>query len=123
MILGMSDNWLSLKDEGQLSVDVFRRGDALVIRATMAGVKLEDVDIGLDGDLLTVRGKRIQEVTEQVEDWFYKECYWGTFSRSIILPVDVYAERAEATLKDGVLEIHIPIREANRLIPIRLGKK
>lgn len=107
---------LQVTNEGQLSLDVFREDQTLIIRSTVAGVKPEDLDITVHGDLLTIRGKR--EVGHDVMDdqWFYRECYWGAFSRSIVLPYEVSIDAAEATLKNGVLEIRIPIRESgNRL--------
>lgn len=113
------NDWMSLPQEGQLSVDVFRDHDSLVIRAPLAGVQLEDIDLAIHGDLLTIRGKRETQEEHTDDDWYYKECYWGAFSRSIVLPLDVYAERAEAALKNGILEIRIPIRESQYRIPIR----
>jgi HSP20 family protein len=112
-------DWKQAQNEGQLALDVFRRGDALIIRSTMAGVKPEDVDIAVNGDLLTIRGTRehIEETNE--DDWFHRECYWGSFSRSLILPVDVYAEKADAAIRDGILEVRIPIRGAERHITVR----
>jgi len=105
--------------EGQLSVDVFRDGDALVVRSTVAGVKPEDLDIAIHGDLLTIRGRRslIKEVPE--DDWFYRECFWGAFSRSIVLPYEVATDLAQATLKNGVLEIRIPVREQGKKIAVK----
>jgi HSP20 family protein len=113
------EEWSMPAGEGQLAVDVFRRDGQLVIRSTMAGVKPEDVDVAVNGDLLTIRGTRqhTEEVTE--DDWFHRECYWGSFSRSVVLPVDVYAEQADASLRDGILEIRIPIRGMERQIKVK----
>jgi len=117
--------WLShaQMDEGQLSVDVFRQDGTLVIRAMIAGVLPEHVELNLHGDLLTIRGKRSDTTELHEDEWFYRECYWGSFSRSLILPVDVYPERAQASFQNGVLEIRIPIRESQSFIPINIGKK
>jgi HSP20 family protein len=105
----MPAEWNAALDEGQLSVDVFRHGNDLVIRSTVAGASPEDLDISFHGDLITIRGKRemAHDITE--EDWVYRECYWGAFSRSIVLPYDVSPDKAEASLTNGVLEIRIPI--------------
>lgn len=111
--------WDESRDEGQLALDVFRRGDNLVIRSTMAGVKPEDVDVAVNGDLLTIRGTRSHEEEMNEDDWFHRECYWGSFSRSLILPLDVYGEKAEATLRNGILEVRIPLRGSERHIPVR----
>ncbi|MBP7134057.1 Hsp20/alpha crystallin family protein [Patescibacteria group bacterium] len=98
------------QDEGQLSVDVFRDQDSLLIRSPIAGVEASELDIALHGDLLTIRGTRHPIEPVQEDDWFYRECYWGPFSRSLILPVDIYPERTEATILNGILTIRIPIR-------------
>ncbi len=99
----MAPEWNSALDEAQLSVDVFRHGKDLVIRSTVAGADPEQLDIAFNGDLLTIRGKREMEHAMKEEDWFYRECYWGAFSRSIVLPYDVVPDRAEASLKNGIL--------------------
>lgn len=110
--------WSSAAQEGQLSVDVFREGDDLVVRSTVSGVRPEDLDISIHGDLLTIRGKRemVREVPE--DDWFYRECFWGSFSRSLVLPYEVATDLAQATLKNGVLEIRIPVREHGKKVAI-----
>ena len=109
-----SSDWNAPLDEGQLSVDVFRQGETLVIRSTVAGADPDNLDISFHGDLLTIRGKRESEHEIDEENWFYRECYWGTFSRSVVLPYDVSPEKAEASLKNGVLEIRIPIATAGQ---------
>lgn len=100
-------SWQSLQ-EGQLAVDVYEREDALVIRALVAGVNPEDLDIAVNGDMLTIRGQR-QDCDDLYDDQFYfRECYWGDFSRTIILPVQVQAERVKAFFKNGVVTIVLP---------------
>lgn len=113
-----SVDWFQKENEGQLSVDVFREGNTLVIRSTVAGAKPEDVDIAVNGDLLTIRGSREDKREINEDDWFHQECHWGAFSRSLILPVDVIADQADATLRDGILEVRIPIRGSERHIPV-----
>ncbi len=110
---------MSGSDEGQLSVDVFREGDMLVIRSTVAGVRPEDLDISMHGDLLTVRGKRSMNREVEEDKWFYRECYWGAFSRSIVLPFEVATDSSQASLKNGVLEIKIPIREHGKKLKVQ----
>lgn len=109
----------NFSDEGQLSLDVFRDGEALVIRSTVAGTLPKDIDVSIHGDLLTIRGKR-ESSTEVDEDrWFYRECYWGGFSRSIVLPFEVASDLATASLKNGILEIRIPIREHGKKLAVQ----
>jgi HSP20 family protein len=112
------ENYFAPADEGQLSVDIFRDGNYLVVRSTVAGVEPEDLDIAIHGDLLTVRGARAMREEVNEDDWFYRECYWGIFSRSLVLPFDVIPERAEAKLKNGILEIRLPIRTQNFALKI-----
>lgn len=110
--------WQAGSSEGQLSVDVFRDKDELVVRSTVAGVKPEDLDINIHGDLLTIRGKRETSKEVSEEDWYYRECFWGAFSRSLVLPYEVATDMTSASLKNGVLEVRIPIREKGKKVKI-----
>lgn len=96
-------------EEGQLTVDVYRDGeDAVMVQSTVAGVDPEDLEINITAESVTIRGKR--EKTEKVEDkdYFYQECFWGRFSRSVILPFEVDPEKSTAAVKNGVLTIRMP---------------
>ena len=106
--------------EGQLAIDVYQTESDLVIQSAIAGVELEDLDISIEGDLVTIRGKR-ERPFEKDGDYFSQECYWGYFSRQIILPVEVDPNRVDATLKQGILTIRIPkiLREKKRKIVIK----
>ena len=97
--------------EGQLSIDVFQTPADIVIKSTIAGVKPEDLDIAITNDMVTIRGRRESDESLEKDDYFYQECYWGPFSRSIILPADVQTEKSLATLKNGVLTIKLPKSE------------
>lgn len=101
-------SWYSGEYEGQLSVDVYQTDETLVVRSTIAGVKPEDLEITLNDDVVTIRGKRFQETEVPKENYFYQECYWGGFSRSIVLPVEVKSAEAKASLKNGVLTLTLP---------------
>src|SRR3990167_11362788 len=96
------EKWLDEDyEEGQLSVDVYQTKDAIVIKSTIAGVKPEDIDISINNDMVTIRGKREFDDSVQEDDYFYQECYWGGFSRSIILPVEIQPDKVQANLKNG----------------------
>jgi len=97
-----------LEEEGQLSVDVYQDKNNIIIKSTIAGVEPEDIDITFDNDMITIRGKRRKDLTIREEDYFYQECYWGSFSRSIILPVAVMEEKIKATIRNGILTISLP---------------
>lgn len=96
------------EEEGQLTIDVYQTPDDVVVLSTIAGVKSADLEITLNNDLLTIRGSRTNPAEAKQEDYFYQENYWGNFSRSVILPVDVEADRVRAELKDGVLKVLLP---------------
>ncbi|MDP3901449.1 MAG: Hsp20/alpha crystallin family protein [bacterium] len=94
--------------EGQLTIDVFQTPTEIIIESPIAGVNPEDLDINITSESVTIKGRREKEKTIKEEDYFYQECYWGRFSRSIILPQEVDAEEAKANLKNGVLTIRLP---------------
>jgi len=94
--------------EGQLTIDVYQNPDEIVVESTIAGVKPEDLDVNITSEAVTIRGKREKQETVKDEDYFYQECYWGKFSRSIILPQEIDADKAVASLKNGILTIHLP---------------
>jgi len=112
--------WYSGDYEGQLSVDVFQSKEDLVVVSTVAGVKQEDLEITLNNDVITIRGKRYQEKEVSPQDYFYQECYWGGFSRSIVLPVEVRPEKVQASLKNGVLTITMPKASKSRTVAVKV---
>lgn len=99
--------------EGQLTVDVYQTPNDIIVQSAIAGVKPEDIDIDASSDSITIRGERHQEHKVSEEDYLYQECYWGRFSRSVILPQEVDADNASVTFKNGVLTIRLP--KANRV--------
>jgi len=103
-----NEEWPASEAEGQLSIDVFQTPSDIIIKSTIAGVKPEDLDIAISDDMVTIRGRRECGDDLSKDDYFYQECYWGPFSRSIILPVDVHTDKSAASLKNGVLTIKLP---------------
>lgn len=118
--LETGENWTETHSEGQLAVDVAQTEDKLVIVATIAGARPEDVSITINNDLLTIRGRREPEIDLQKEDYFYRECFWGKFSRTIVLPVDVLTDDAEAVFRNGVLTVIIPKESSRKEVPIKV---
>ncbi|MBI4054106.1 MAG: Hsp20/alpha crystallin family protein [Candidatus Doudnabacteria bacterium] len=104
---GESEGWVN-EYEGQLTLDVYQTKDNVMIKSTIAGVKAEDLDITIANDMVTIRGERKKDEEVRAEDYFYQECYWGPFSRSIILPVDIDVEGVNAEIKDGILTVMLP---------------
>ena len=100
--------WFDEETEGQLSLDVYQDDKNIYVKSTIAGAKPEDIEISVVNDMLTIRGKREKEEKIEGKDYLYQECYWGRFSRSIILPTDVNVEKIKAELKDGILTVILP---------------
>ncbi|MFH0952249.1 MAG: Hsp20/alpha crystallin family protein [Patescibacteria group bacterium] len=98
-------DWLEEKYEGQLAIDVYQTPENIVIKSTIAGVQPEDIDVTVNNDMVTIRGSRQHDDEVNQEDYYYQECYWGNFSRSIILPVDIDPDNVKATIKNGVLTV------------------
>lgn len=94
--------------EGQLTVDVYQTDGEIVIQSAIAGVEPEDLDITIENDVVIIKGERERQSEEKGENYFYQECFWGRFSREIILPAEVDKARAKATMKNGILTIRIP---------------
>ncbi|MFZ2886713.1 MAG: Hsp20/alpha crystallin family protein [Minisyncoccia bacterium] len=103
------ENWPQEEEgQGELAVDVYQTPDAIVIKALVAGVQPQSIDISLTREMLTVSGIRSDEREVEEENYFQRELYWGTFSRTILLPEEVDVERAEASEKHGVLMVRLP---------------
>jgi len=100
-------NWFEEEEVGELSVDVYEKNDNVIVKSTVAGVKPDDIEVVVDDDMVSIKGKRSQEEVISKDNYFYQECYWGSFARSFKLPVEVREEGAEAALKNGVLTIKL----------------
>ncbi len=115
-----TEEWLP-ESEGQLTIDVYQTPSDIVIKSTIAGVNPEDLDITITNDMVTIKGKRERDEEISTNDYYYQECYWGAFSRSVILPVDVEAEKADAAMKNGILTIKLPKIEKVKTRKIRVA--
>jgi HSP20 family protein len=107
-------------NEGQLTIDVYQTENDVVIKSTIAGVKPEDLDVSINNDMVTIKGERASEEEVSEENYYYQECYWGGFSRSVVLPVDVLSDKAEASLKNGILTIRLPKAASNKAKKIQV---
>jgi HSP20 family molecular chaperone IbpA len=95
-------------EEGELSVDVYQTASEIIIEAMVAGVKPEDLHLSITRDMVTIKGRRDGNTQVNHDDYFYKELYWGTFTRTILLPHEVEIEEAEAVEKHGLLIVRLP---------------
>lgn len=102
------DGDLSDEREGQLAIDVYQTPDDIVVESPIAAVHSDDLEINITSESVSIKGKRERHSEASDEDYFYQECYWGKFSRSIILPQEIDPEAAEASIKNGVLIIRMP---------------
>lgn len=117
---GQNDTIAQDDAEGQLTIDVYQTDDAVVIKSTIAGVKPEDLDVAINNDMVTIKGERKNEESVPDGNYYYQECYWGPFSRSILLPVDIISDKAEASLKNGILSIRLPKADTTRIKRIQV---
>ena len=100
------DDWDEDEDiPGQLAVDVYETADKLIIKARTAGIERKDLDVSISDNILTISGVLSGSEDDKVVQWHIQECYWGEFSRTIALPVQVKEDGVEAVLKDGVLTV------------------
>lgn len=106
--------------EGELAVDVYETAQDIVIQSAVAGIKPEDLDIVIENDVVTISGERSNIIEEQKQNYFYQECFWGSFSRQIILPQEGDINKAEATMKDGIFTLRIPKLERQKVKKIKI---
>lgn len=109
-------------DATPIPVDVYRTDDKLILLAPIAGVVAEDVSVSITDDILTMKGVRHRPEAVPKADYFSRECFWGEFHRSVVLPLNVDADHVAAFYKRGVLRIEMPILEeqATRVIPVKI---
>jgi HSP20 family protein len=108
------------EEEGQLSVDVYETSTEIVIKTMVAGVRPDDLDVMITRDSVAIRGKRSEERTISNEDYFHRELYWGTFSRTINLPEEIDVDDSEALEKYGMLILRLPKLDKNRQAKLKV---
>lgn len=114
-------DWHENLEEGKLSVDVAHDEKNVYIVSTVAGALPDRIEVYIHNDLLTLRGERINPVAGKSSiEFYHTECFWGHFSRTIVLPVEVNGDAAKAQYKNGILEITVPKRTQDRKISIEI---
>lgn len=108
--------WMEEEPEkdGELTIDVYQTPDMIVVKSMIAGVRPEDLDVTITRDVVTIRGKREEERVENEDDYFVRELYWGSFSRTVQLPQEVDVDEAEAVEKHGLLILKLPKLDKKR---------
>ena len=101
--------------EGELVVDVFETGSNFVVLAAIAGIQIKDIDISVEKEMMVIKGNRCDPHSDPEKKYYYQECYWGPFSRKIVLPENIKVEDASAQMDKGLLTIKIPKSETNKI--------
>ena len=109
-----------VEEAGELAVDVHQTPTHIIIRAMIAGVKPEDLDVSITRDMVTIRGRRERASEGAAGDFFFQELYWGAFTRTIVLAQEVEIEEAEATEKHGLLTIKLPKLDKGRQAKLKV---
>lgn len=94
--------------EGELVIDVFETDSNFVVLTAIAGIQIKDIDISVEKDMMIIKGNRQDPHLDSGKKYFYQECYWGPFSRKIVLPENIEVEKAAAQMDKGLLTIKIP---------------
>jgi len=107
--------------DGQLAVDVYQTQSDIIIKTMAAGIRPEDLDISITRDMITIKGNREDNsINIDDEDYFHRELFWGSFSRTILLPQEIEIEEAEATERHGLLTIKLPKINKDRQTKLRV---
>jgi HSP20 family molecular chaperone IbpA len=106
--------------EGELPVDMYQTNDAIIIKALVAGVSPTDLDISITRDMVTIRGVREEYQETNDDNYFHRELFWGSFTRTLVLPEEVVIDEAEAQEKHGLLEIRLPKLDKHRSTQLKV---
>jgi HSP20 family protein len=106
--------------DGELPVDMYQTDDSIVIRALVAGVSPGELEISITRDMVTIRGMREEFQETHDDSYFHRELFWGSFSRTLVLPEEVAIDEAEAQEKHGMLEIKLPKLDKHRTTQLKV---
>jgi HSP20 family protein len=116
----MEDDTSFQSQDAQLTVDVYQTNDDIIIKTMVAGVAPDDLDISITRDMITIKGHRDELTDIMDDDYFYRELYWGGFSRSILLPAEIEVEEAEAIQRHGLLTVRLPKIDKDKQTKLRV---
>lgn len=108
------------EQDAELAVDVSQTPTEIIIKTMVAGVGLDDLDVSISQEMVTIKGSRRETYEADENDYFHRELYWGSFARTILLPAEVKAEDAIAELKNGLLTIRLPKIDKQRQTKLRI---
>ena len=107
--------------QGYFPVDLFETGDEVVVKAALPGVKPDDIDISVHGQLLTIKGRTEEETEDKAQNYYRRERRFGTFVRQFSLPEEVDANKAKAHFENGVLRLALPKAETAKPKTIKVN--
>jgi len=103
---------LSLRDGWSVpAIDMYQTDDEIVVKAALPGIKADEVQINVTGEMLTLKGETKHEEEKKEKAWHIREQRYGSFERSVVLPTDVVADKAKADFEDGILTVILPKAE------------
>lgn len=103
--LSLRDNWSAP------AIDMYQTDDEIVVKASLPGIKPDEVQINVTGEVLTIKGETKQQEEKKEKAWHMREQRWGSFERSVVLPTDVVSDKAKAEFENGILTITLPKAE------------
>jgi HSP20 family protein len=106
--LGIRDGWRGL---GVPAIDMYQTEDDVVVKATLPGMKADDVQINITGDVLSIKGEMKEKNETKEKNYHVREQRWGSFERSVMLPTSIVSDKAKAEFEDGILTITLPKAE------------
>ncbi len=111
-----------LESEGELAIDFYSTEKEIVIQSAIAGVKPENINVSAENDIIIIKGERDDPSEDKEKNYFLQECYWGKFSRKIIVPEEIDSSKIDAVVKLGILTIRVPIvkKEKNTVHPKKI---
>ncbi len=98
-----------LESEGELTIDVYSTGKEIVVQSAVAGIKAEDINVSAENNMITIKGERKEPSEDKEKNYSFKECYWGKFSRKIIVSDEIDPSRINASIKSGILTVRVPL--------------
>ena len=107
-------------EEGELTVDIYEKDDVIVIQSTVAGVKPEDLEVSITSETVCIKGTRQPADRVAEEHYYYKELFWGTFARTVILPEEIDENHTEASLKHGLLTVSLPKKKKGIMQKVKI---
>jgi HSP20 family protein len=108
------------EQEAELAVDVSQTPTEILIKTMVAGVNPDELDVSISQEMVVIKGSRRESHHMEDNDYFHKELYWGSFSRTILLPAEVKAEEAIAELRHGLLTIRLPKIDKQKQTKLRI---